>query len=152
MQIFKYGALALVALSGSFLTAQAGDKVTAQQINQGTSTYLGKTVDLSGKVDRIISPGAFIVSDANGNNPSHRILVLTSNPAQGTEASKQQAGTAGMVVTEGEQLKLSGKVEKFGIQSESESVNRSDTQEVIQTSSTTMPVLVIKPGDMHKAG
>lgn len=150
MQVFKYGALALIAISGGFLTAQANDSATALQINQGAPNYVGKSVKFTGKVDRVISPGSFIVSDAGGNNPNHRILVVTSTAGVTPDFAKQQAGVAGVNLKEGDHLTLNGKVEKLAIQSDIQRFSPGSDYSENTESTTTFPVLVIKPGDAQK--
>ena len=150
MQIFKYGALALVAIAGSFLTASAADMVTANQINQGSANYEGKTVEIIGKVDRIISPGAFIVQDPNGSGPSHRILVVTASPLTTNSVTKQQAGTAAINVSEGDRLNLTGKVDKLTSQTSSESLSPGSDEAMVESSTASMPVLVIQPNNAHR--
>jgi hypothetical protein len=164
MRKFEKNMLAFAAFGtlafGNLLTASANDQptaaVTAQEINRASPTYLGKNVELSGHVDRIVAPGAFIISDSQADaqkTPSHRILVLTANPTQGPlRFDQQQSGTTGVNLREGDQLKLSGKVEKIVISSESETLSTQGKPEAMASMSSTMPVVVVAPGSVHKMG
>jgi hypothetical protein len=50
--------------------------ITAQELNQDAASYMGKQVTLTGRVDRVLGNGSYIVSDGKmPKDPSHRITT-----------------------------------------------------------------------------
>jgi DNA/RNA endonuclease YhcR with UshA esterase domain len=134
--------------------------ITAQELNQNSSAYVGKQVTLTGRVDRVLGNGSYIVSDGKSTkDPSHRVLIFTSttknqvgieNSKNNTASSKQQAGVAAVTFKEGDQIKLNGKVEQFNVSSEVDSFSPKTDVETIDQSAVTTPVVVIQPGSMSR--
>ncbi len=150
MRIYKIGAAALIGLAASILTASAGDYASALQINQNSSDFMGKTIAFTGKVDRVISPGTFLVNDSTSESgPNHRILVVTNTSGVSDQFAKQQAGTVGTNLNDGDLVQFNGKVQKLTVQSEVQTYSPGSDYS-IKTTSESMPVLVVKPGDVQK--
>lgn len=135
-------------------TTQQSANVTAKLINQNPDSYLGQQVAISGKVERVIGPGAFIIGDrGSAQDISHRILVLVPS-AQGSTAAQgnmQQGGTAAPSFKDGEQLKVQGKVERLTLGSETETIQPKAERETIREAVMTMPVLIVQPAAIHKS-
>jgi DNA/RNA endonuclease YhcR with UshA esterase domain len=131
-------------------------QVTAQDLNQNPGTYLGKQVTITGRVDRVLGNGSYIIADGkNAKDPSRRILIFTSSPttmqnpdASSTQNLQQQAGVAGTDLKEGDAIKLSGKVEEFNVSSEVDTFTPKSDVETIRETAATTPVVVIKPGQI----
>lgn len=136
-------------------TAAPATVVSAKTLNLGSSKLLGKRVLFNGKVDRILGPGAYIMTDASGpNKPSHRILVLTAGqgmavPSAGGNGKHQQAGTASSSFKEGQKVQVQGKVEELHVTNEVERFSPRTDRETINETATRMPVLVTRAADIH---
>lgn len=150
MRIYKFGAAALIGLAVNILAVSAGEYASALQINQNSSNFMGKTIAFTGKVDRVIAPGTFLVNDATSESgPNHRILVVTNTTGVSDQFAKQQAGTAGSNLKDGDLVQFNGKVQKLTVQSEVQTYSPGADYS-IRTASESMPVLVVKPGDVQK--
>jgi len=126
-------------------TLSYGKSVTVDMINQKPSDYMGKQVTLSGQVDRIFGPGAYLFADkGNLTDPNHRILVIDNRNQPSNKGSQQQPGVSGQTLKEGEELNLKGKVEQLNYSSESVSVSPKKNQEVVQDSSMSLPVVIVQ--------
>lgn len=129
--------------------------ITAQDLNQNASRYVGKQVALSGKVDRVLGNGAYIVEDtrgsqSNGQKAAHRVLILTTTPSTSAmRGGGQQAGIAAPSFKEGDKIQLQGKAEQFNISSEVDAFAPKTDTETIEESSSSMPVVVVKPGGLQ---
>jgi uncharacterized protein YdeI (BOF family) len=123
--------------------------ITAQSINQNASTYVGKQVALTGKIDRVIGPGAFVVSDTDSDKPEHRILILTSGTGMSNAKTKDQAGIAGTTLREGDKVTLSGKVEQLNVDTATDTFSPRSDQETLQETAASMPVVIVQPGSLH---
>jgi hypothetical protein len=151
------GSLCSVAIASA---AVVQGNITAQELNHDSSAYLGKQITLTGRVDRVLGNGSYIVSDGKSTkDPSHRVLIFTSttknqagieNSKNNTDSSRQQAGVAAITFKEGDQVRLNGKVEQFNINSEVDSFSPKTDIETIDQSASATPVVVIQPGSMTR--
>lgn len=128
-------------------------KITPQTFNQNPQNFMGKKVVLTGKIDRILGNGSYIIRDSQ--NSANRVLIFTASNSSASnmekDAKHQQAGTKGVSLKEGDSVRLVGKVEQFNVSSEVDSFSpKSDTETINQTSDST-PVLVIQPGDLQRS-
>jgi DNA/RNA endonuclease YhcR with UshA esterase domain len=158
----KFTLLTLASLCSVGLASAAvmQSNITAQELNQNSSAYVGKQVTLTGRVDRVLGNGSYIVSDGkNTKDPTHRVLIFTSaaknqagveNSKNNTDSSRQQAGVAAVTFKEGDQIKLNGKVEQFNVSSEVDSFSPKTDVETIDQSAATTPIVVIQPGSMTR--
>jgi hypothetical protein len=125
--------------------------ITAQELNQNPATYLGKQVTLTGRVDRDLGNGSYIISDAKSTkDPSRRVLIFTSAPNNNNQDTKQEAGIAAPRLKEGDSVKLNGKVEEFNVSSEVDSFSPKSDVETIHTAAVTTPVVVVQPGSIAR--
>lgn len=165
MQIFGNRKVSrfVVAWAACLMTAcfaQANDNpksgthnVTAQDLNQNLSTYMGKQVTLSGHIDRVLGSGAYVISDAaHSKDPMHRVLVFTSGASNSAMAnSKQQAGTAAPQLKEGDMIQLTGKAEQFSVSNEVDTFSPKSETENIKETAEAMPVIVVQPSGIQKS-
>jgi hypothetical protein len=134
--------------------------ITAQELNQDAASYMGKQVTLTGRVDRVLGNGSYIVSDGKmPKDPSHRILIFTSaakdrksiqNSQNNVNNAPQQAGVAALTLKEGDSIKLSGKVEGFKVNNEVDSFSPKTDVETVDETSVTTPVVVVQPGSISR--
>jgi hypothetical protein len=128
--------------------------ITAQELNQDAASYMGKQVTLTGRVDRVLGNGSYIVSDGKmPKDPSHRILIFTSAAKDRKSiqnSAPQQAGVAALTLKEGDSIKLSGKVEGFKVNNEVDSFSPKTDVETVDETSVTTPVVVVQPGSISR--
>jgi hypothetical protein len=159
--IFKRASLGFAAalvITGSALAvsnpapSHESSNVTVQELNQKANVFLGKQVTLNGQIDRILGSGAYVVADAKDTkDPLHRVLIFTVGPQKGNQNPKQNGGTTGVHLKEGDSVKVSGTVEQFAMGSNSESyAPKSNSENIIETQSVT-PVLVVQPGGIQES-
>lgn len=137
--------------------AQAGKSgsatmVSAQELNQGKPNLIGKQVIFNGKVDRVIGPGAYIMTDAKGpDNAAHRVLVLTSGQALAGQqkGQHQEAGMAAPTFKEGQKVQLQGKVEQLNVSNEVEQFSPKSHEETINETAASTPVIVAPVSSIH---
>jgi hypothetical protein len=127
------------------------DVVTAMNVNQQTDHYVGKQISLNGDIDRVLGPGAYIVTDRGTvSGPNHKVLVLTQGSGFAPGGAGQPA-IAGQVFREGDQVKIQGKVEQLVMNAETDTFSPKSDQETIQDTGTSMPVIVLtKSGAIQK--
>jgi hypothetical protein len=148
------GALLLMS-APSLANSAAAANVTAQDLNQNTANFIGKQVAFSGRVDRVLGNGAYIVSDSdNTTSPSSKILVFTTNAkASGSAGTQkngiQQPGVAAF--SEGDRIQLTGRADQFSISHETDQFSPKSDSETIAESSMTMPVVVVQSGKIWRA-
>lgn len=148
--VISLGTPAFANSAGAVPTA-----VSAKALNQGTQKLIGKRVLFKGKVDRILGPGAYLMSDAQGSSkPSHRILVLTTGrvgdaAGPGSAGKRQQAGTAAPSFKEGQKVQLQGKVEELRISDEVERFSPKSHRETVDETAASTPVIVTRTADIH---
>jgi DNA/RNA endonuclease YhcR with UshA esterase domain len=169
LAVNRFAAVGLSMLAGSALSisvALANDNqmstqtinqtssITAQDLNQNPGTYLGKQVTITGRVDRVLGNGSYVIADGkNTKDPSRRILIFTSasngnSNANGKQNLKQQAGVAAVTLKEGDSVKLSGKVEEFNVSNEMDTFSPKSDVETINETAATTPVVVVQPGSI----
>jgi RecG-like helicase len=108
-------------------------------------------VTLSGKIDRVLGNGAYVVANAeNAKSPTERILIFTEPQSKPIQSKRQQAGVAVSRLKEGDRVKVYGKVEQFNVSNEMDSFKPMRDSETVRESVTSSPILVIQPGGMQK--
>lgn len=126
--------------------------VSAQELNQGMPNLIGKQVIFNGKVDRVIGPGAYIMTDAKGpDNAAHRVLVLTSGQALAGQkkGQHQEAGVAAPTFKEGQKVQLQGKFEELNVSNEVDQFSPQSHEETVNQTAASTPVIVTPVSSIH---
>jgi hypothetical protein len=139
------------ATNAASMSHASPSNVTAQELNQNISSYVGKQVALTGRIDRVLGNGAYVVTDALGSkDSSHRIVVFTSNSSQMGTSAKQGAGIAAPSFKDGDSVQLSGKAEQFSISNEVDTFSPKLDTETVDETAETLPVVIIQSGNLKK--
>jgi hypothetical protein len=134
--------------------------VSPDELNQNSTIYVGKQVALTGRIDRVLGNGAYIVSDLNkssSKDPAHRVLIFTAamSAKEKKELSRgngfhQQAGVAALALKEGDTVLLNGKVEALTVSNEIDVFSPKTDTEDMSESVSAVPVVIIRPGNIRK--
>lgn len=153
-----FGVIALATSLSAFAADSSSDKSakssetsapSIQQVVQNPSSYVGKTLTLSGKVDRVLPSGDFIMKAADSDQG---ILVFTVKGSQKSQASNQQAGTSGTQLKENQKVEVKGKVNQLVVTNEYDVVNLKKDREKMSMVQTSTPVLLARPADVKAQG
>lgn len=147
--------LGLLASAASFATGsgdQAGTasvktEVNVKDLNKHPDKFAGQQVMVTGKIDKIESPNAFILDGRGLLND--KILVVVEQPKGG---GKEQAGVQAPVLKENEKIRLEGRVEQIGLTKIEERYQPGLRAEVRAEFEGTMPVLVVRPNQIKVQG
>jgi hypothetical protein len=122
-------------------------EVKVRDLNRHPEKFTGAPVAVSGKVDRIEQPGAFVLK-GNGILNDKILVIVASNSSDGT--ANQQAGAAGPMIREGQKVQLNGKVETIGLTKVEEKYGPMKA-EIKSEFEGVMPVLVVPPNGVKPA-
>jgi uncharacterized protein YdeI (BOF family) len=121
-----------------------------QQIVTSPSNYVGKTLTLNGKIDRVLPNGDFIMKAADSNQS---ILVFTVKGSQKPKgATNQQAGTFAPPLQENQKVQVKGKVDELVVTNEYDVLNMKKNREQMSMVQTSTPVLLVRPADVKTQG
>lgn len=157
LRTVKIGVMSLLATTSTLALAQdqssdttsqhATTPITAvkiKELNKHPEKFTGAQVTVNGQVERIESPGAFIVKDKGFFN--NKILVVVEKPKQ-SKTDKQQAGAAVPTLKEKEKVKLVGKVEELTVTKIEERFSPLKAKIKSEVEGT-LPVLIVSPQDI----
>ena len=147
---FSVFALTTLLSSTFALAASSMPSVTAQTLNQNPTRYVGQQITLSGKIDRSLGNGAYIVSDSNAVNAAddtHHIMVFTSNMSN--TKTRQQSGVMAPALKQGDMIQLTGKVEQFNVSNEVDTFSPKSDSETISEDNAAFPIIVTQPGKLQ---
>lgn len=123
-------------------------EVPVRDLNKNPGRFAGAEVTVTGTVNRIEGPGAFIVEGPGLLN--NKILVVIQKPQQ-VEGSVQQPGTVIPVIKEKEHIQLTGRLEEVGITRIERSYSPLKS-EIKAEFEGNMPVLIVPPSGIRVVG
>lgn len=144
------GMTGLFLVSGSIAFAESNadtnngkppTEVKVRELNKNPGKFAGDSVVVSGKVDRVESPNAFIIEGSGIFN--NKILAIVDTKQTSGESERQQGGTA-PVVKEKQKLQVTGKVIEMGVTKIEEKYSPLKA-EVKAEFEGNMPVLLVPP-------
>ncbi len=123
-------------------------EVSVKDLNKNPQRFAGGKVVITGKVDRIEGPGAFIIEGSGFFN--NKILAVIEGKQQ-TETSEQQPGGTAPIIKENQKLQLTGRVEEIGVTKIER--NYSPLKAEIKAEfEGNMPVLIVPPSGIKDLG
>jgi hypothetical protein len=152
---YKIGSLFIIAvslLSSVSLAISSGSyQVTVQELNKKSTQLMGKQVTLSGRIDRILGNGAYIVTSTGVSKDStDRILVFTLARSKAIQSKRQEVGMEASRLQEGDIVKIDGKVEQFNVGDEFNTFTPMQGSKTISESGQSTPFLLTEAWGIRK--
>lgn len=126
-------------------------QVTVPDLNKNPGKFAGQQVVLSGAIDRLEGPNAFVFEGSGLFNDKILVVIDRRQQQAGTIAGKPM--TAAPAIKEDQKVQLTGKVQEITVTEIEETYKAGLNPEVMDEMKTTvMPVLVVPPSGIKVQG